>query len=63
MSRWYRYWVAYTTILVKEVLRFSRIWVQTILPAAISTARASCRRSSTPSKTVAMARQVSSSAR
>jgi ABC-2 type transport system permease protein len=38
VSRWHRYWVAYTTILVKEVLRFSRIWVQTILPAAISTA-------------------------
>ncbi len=38
MNRWHRYWVAYNTILVKEVLRFTRIWVQTILPAAISTA-------------------------
>jgi ABC-2 type transport system permease protein len=37
-SRWQRYWVAYTTIVVKEVLRFSRIWVQTVLPSAISTA-------------------------
>ncbi len=38
MNRWHRYWVAYNTILVKEVLRFTRIWVQTILPATISTA-------------------------
>jgi ABC-2 type transport system permease protein len=38
MTRWHRYWVAFTTILVKEVLRFTRIWVQTILPSAISTA-------------------------
>jgi ABC-2 type transport system permease protein len=37
-SRWQRYWVAYSTIVVKEVLRFSRIWVQTVLPSAISTA-------------------------
>lgn len=34
--RWYRYWVAYRTILTKEVLRFSRIWIQTVLPAAIT---------------------------
>ncbi len=30
-------YVALQTIVVKEVLRFSRIWVQTILPAAITT--------------------------
>jgi ABC-2 type transport system permease protein len=38
MRRWHRYWVAFATILVKEILRFTRIWVQTILPSAISTA-------------------------
>jgi ABC-2 type transport system permease protein len=37
MSRYGRYWVAFSTILVKEILRFSRIWVQTILPSAITT--------------------------
>jgi len=37
VTRWHRYWVAFQTILVKEVLRFVRIWVQTILPSAIST--------------------------
>ncbi|MBU0653657.1 MAG: ABC transporter permease [Gammaproteobacteria bacterium] len=31
-------WVAYYTILVKEVLRFARIWVQTIVPPVITTA-------------------------
>ncbi|WGZ96216.1 MAG: ABC transporter permease [Candidatus Thiothrix putei] len=31
-------WTAYTTILVKEVLRFARIWVQTIVPPVITTA-------------------------
>lgn len=31
-------WTAYTTILVKEVLRFTRIWVQTIIPPVITTA-------------------------
>jgi len=30
-------WTAYRTILRKEVLRFSRIWVQTLMPAAITT--------------------------
>ncbi len=30
--------VAFQTILIKEVLRFMRIWVQTILPTAITTA-------------------------
>ena len=34
---WGRYWVAFRTILTKEVLRFSRIWVQTILPSVITT--------------------------
>ncbi len=36
-QRWHRYWVTYQTLLHKEVLRFSRIWVQTILPSAITT--------------------------
>lgn len=30
-------WIAYRTIVVKEVLRFSRIWVQTIFPPIITT--------------------------
>jgi ABC-2 type transport system permease protein len=29
--------IAYKTILIKEILRFSRIWVQTILPPVITT--------------------------
>jgi len=29
-------WVAYKTIVIREVLRFSRIWVQTITPPAIN---------------------------
>jgi ABC-2 type transport system permease protein len=32
-----RYRVAFSTILIKEILRFSRIWIQTILPSAITT--------------------------
>ena len=36
-GRWGRYWVAFETILAKEILRFSRIWVQTILPSVITT--------------------------
>ena len=28
------YWVAFTTILIKEVRRFTRIWAQTLLPPA-----------------------------
>ena len=32
-----RNWVAFSTIVIKEVTRFSRIWVQTILPSAITT--------------------------
>jgi len=31
-------WVAFRTILIKEMLRFLRIWVQTILPPAITMA-------------------------
>lgn len=30
-------WIAYKTIVIKEVLRFSRIWVQTIFPPIITT--------------------------
>ena len=32
------YRIAFTTILVKEVRRFARIWIQTILPPMITTA-------------------------
>jgi len=32
------YLIAYKTILFKEVLRFMRIWIQTVLPPAITTA-------------------------
>jgi ABC-2 type transport system permease protein len=38
MHRWHRYWVAFHTILAKEIMRFSRIWIQTVLPSAITTA-------------------------
>ncbi len=38
MSPWRRNAVAFHTILTKEVVRFLRIWVQTILPAAVTTA-------------------------
>ncbi|HSP00070.1 MAG TPA: ABC transporter permease, partial [Thioalkalivibrio sp.] len=31
-------WIAFQTIVIKEVLRFARIWVQTVLPPAITTA-------------------------
>ncbi len=31
-----RYWIAYLTISHREVQRFTRIWVQTLLPPAIS---------------------------
>jgi ABC-2 type transport system permease protein len=31
------YWVAFQTLLTKEILRFMRIWVQTVLPPAITT--------------------------
>ncbi|MFT5503361.1 MAG: ABC-2 type transport system permease protein [Gammaproteobacteria bacterium] len=34
----YRYWIAYWTITRREVLRFSRIWVQTIVPPIVMVA-------------------------
>jgi len=33
-----RYYIAFKAILTKEVLRFMRIWIQTVLPPAITTA-------------------------
>jgi len=36
MNYWRLQWVAYCTIVVKEVRRFARIWVQTITPPAIN---------------------------
>jgi ABC-2 type transport system permease protein len=36
MNRWPAYWIAFRTIVTKEILRFVRIWVQTILPPAIT---------------------------
>ncbi len=38
MSRYRSYWTAFQTIILKEIVRFMRIWIQTILPAAITTA-------------------------
>ena len=35
---WREKYIAFQTILIKEVLRFIRIWVQTILPSAVTTA-------------------------
>ena len=32
---WSKYWTAYITIARREVLRFSRIWVQTIVPPVV----------------------------
>ncbi|MCU7930632.1 MAG: ABC transporter permease [Candidatus Thiodiazotropha sp. (ex Codakia rugifera)] len=37
MNTWRIYRIAFQTIVTKEVLRFLRIWVQTILPPAITT--------------------------
>ncbi len=37
MNRFTRYRNALRTILTKEILRFSRIWIQTVLPPAITT--------------------------
>jgi ABC-2 type transport system permease protein len=37
MSYWATCWVAYRTIVTKEVLRFMRIWVQTVLPSPVTT--------------------------
>ena len=36
-------WVAFLTIVTKEIRRFTRIWPQTLLPPAIKIGRASCR--------------------
>ena len=36
MTRAQKYWIAYLTITRKEILRFSRIWVQTIIPPVIT---------------------------
>ncbi|MDJ0739827.1 MAG: ABC transporter permease [Gammaproteobacteria bacterium] len=38
MNRAVVYWTAFRTILTKEILRFARIWVQTVLPPAITMA-------------------------
>jgi ABC-2 type transport system permease protein len=38
MNHWHAYWIAYRTIAVKEIRRFARIWVQTIIPPMITTA-------------------------
>lgn len=35
---WQRHWVAFTTIVTKEFLRFMRIWIQTLLPPVVTTA-------------------------
>ncbi len=37
-NHWHAWRVAFTTILIKEVRRFSRIWIQTIVPPVITTA-------------------------
>ncbi len=37
MSAWRLYGIAFQTIVTKEVLRFTRIWMQTLLPPAITT--------------------------
>jgi len=37
MNRWSAYRVAFQTILTKEILRFMRIWIQTVLPPAVTT--------------------------
>jgi ABC-2 type transport system permease protein len=38
VSNWRRYGNAFRTILIKELLRFSRIWIQTVLPPMVTTA-------------------------
>ncbi|WP_455212358.1 ABC transporter permease [Kaarinaea lacus] len=35
---WYEKYIAFYTILMKEIRRFMRIWIQTVLPAMITTA-------------------------
>lgn len=34
---WRRNWIAFRTIVVKEIRRFTRIWAQTLLPSVITT--------------------------
>ena len=34
---WWRYWITFETIVIKEIRRFTRIWIQTILPSVITT--------------------------
>lgn len=34
---WQRYWVTFETIVAKEFVRFTRIWVQTVLPSVVTT--------------------------
>ena len=38
MTGWRLYRNAFRTILTKEILRFSRIWIQTVLPPMVTTA-------------------------
>jgi ABC-2 type transport system permease protein len=38
MRRWSTYRIAFLTIATKEVVRFLRIWIQTVLPSAVTTA-------------------------
>ncbi|KXS47455.1 MAG: antibiotic transport system permease protein, partial [Marinobacter sp. T13-3] len=33
---WQALWVAFVTIVVREVRRFTRIWAQTLLPPAVT---------------------------
>ena len=35
MTQWAKYWVAYQTIARREIPRFARIWVQTIIPPMV----------------------------
>ena len=35
---WYEKYIAFYTVLMKEIRRFMRIWIQTVLPAMITTA-------------------------
>lgn len=37
MNKYATYWTAFNTILIKEILRFSRIWIQTVVPPVITT--------------------------
>ncbi len=34
---WRTYWIAFQTLAGKEILRFLRIWIQTVLPAMVTT--------------------------